>query len=100
MPNTEINKRDHNYSEVVLLSPKSLSIQSAEKVTGQIKDIEELKKIAPRVRLQDSTSLNELKRISLSNKPVIADITKQELKKYCRTCAGLKIPLVKKILYY
>lgn len=95
MPNTEINKRDHNYSEAVLPPPSS-PLHVTERVVGQIKDIDELKKIAPRVRLQDTQSLNELKRISLSNnKSSTFDKVRQELKKYCRTCAGLKLPLVK-----
>ncbi|KAG7199583.1 hypothetical protein KM043_014189 [Ampulex compressa] len=69
---------------------------------GQIKDINELKKITPRVKLlaHDANSLNELTKISLHNKTSaqsklsILEQTKQELKKYCRTCAGLKLPLV------
>lgn len=120
MSNDEVNKRDHNYSEALLLSPQpqsSLSYatddgdynSSASTVTrrksrpvcqiGQIKDINELKKIAPRVRLQDAQSLSELTKISMSNSNLqnnvsISDRTRQELKKYCRTCAGLKLPLV------
>lgn len=108
MPNSEINKRDHNYSESE--PPQNVnnsdSIISRESkmapIVGQIKDIDELKKIAPRVRLQDAKSLNELTRISsLSNsksqqsKLSISERTQQELKKYCRTCAGLKLPLVR-----
>lgn len=116
MPNSEINKRDHNYSESeppqnANISDSSIIIGKESKmasVVGQIKDIDELKKIAPRVRLQDAKSLNELTRISsLSNsnskqqqqqqqqsKLSISERTQQELKKYCRTCAGLKLPLV------
>lgn len=110
MPNSEINKRDHNYSESEPpqnVNNSDSSIISRESkmapIMGQIKDINELKKIAPRVRLQDAKSLNELTRISsLSNnsnksqqsKLSISERTQQELKKYCRTCAGLKLPLV------
>ncbi|XP_032664985.1 uncharacterized protein LOC116841310 [Odontomachus brunneus] len=121
MSNDEVNKRDHNYSESLLVSPQPPS-QSQSYSTddgdynsgvsaigrgksrpireiGQIKDIDELKKIAPRVRLQDAQSLSELTKISLNNSNLqsnasISDKTKQELKKYCRTCAGLKVPLV------
>lgn len=110
MPNAEVNKRDHNYSEAAQLSPlsplTSLSRVSIDgDVVGQIKNINELKKIAPRVRLQDTKSLNELTKISLSNNKshselTIRDRTRQELKKYCRTCAGLKLPLVKIFLYH
>jgi len=111
MQNLEINKCDHNYSEsksplhnandgncsIINKGPKGTS------VIGQIRDIDELKKIAPRVRLQDAKSLNELTRISsLSSngsklqgrKLSISEKTRQELMKYCRTCAGLKLPLV------
>jgi len=110
MQNLEINKCDHNYSEsksplhtndgncsIINKGPKATS------VIGQIRDIDELKKIAPRVRLQDAKSLNELTRISsLSSngsklqgrKLSISEKTRQELMKYCRTCAGLKLPLV------
>lgn len=122
MSNDEVNKRDHNYSEALLVSPQPLS-QSQSYSTddgdynsgisavgrgksrsmreiGQIKDIDELKKIAPRVRLQDAQSLNELTKISLNNSNSqsnvsVSDRTKQELRKYCRTCAGLKLPLVR-----
>lgn len=108
MPNPEISKRDHNYSEsksqyannsvdgVISKIPKTGSI------VGQIRDINELKKIAPRVRLQDTESLtNELTRISSlnnhksqQNNSSVLERTRQELRKYCRTCAGLKLPLV------
>ncbi|XP_070151270.1 uncharacterized protein [Polyergus mexicanus] len=110
MPNSEINKRDHNYSESEPpqnANNSNSSIINRESkmapIVGQIKDIDELKKIAPRVRLQDAKSLNELTRISsLSNnssksqqsKVSVSERTQQELKKYCRTCAGLKLPLV------
>ncbi|XP_015431331.1 PREDICTED: uncharacterized protein LOC107187695 [Dufourea novaeangliae] len=123
MQHIEVNNRDHNYSEVkldtfqhvkdttpnvsdndtkALCKPnKSVSVSSKE-TFGQIKDINELKKITPRVKLlaHDANSLNELTKISLHNKIsaqkklVISEQMKQELKKYCRTCAGLKLPLV------
>ncbi|EGI62647.1 PREDICTED: uncharacterized protein LOC105148846 [Acromyrmex echinatior] len=107
MSNSEINKRDHNYSESKPqhanngTSNTISKISQTGSVVGQIRDIDELKKIAPRVRLQDTESLNELTRISsLSNSKSqqndtsILERTRQELKKYCRTCAGLKLPLV------
>ncbi|CAK9823887.1 Zinc finger protein 62 [Anthophora retusa] len=118
----EVNNKDHNYSEVKLdnLQHSANITQNVcdddAKVTkscrsgltlnketfGQIKDINELKKITPRVKLltHDANSLNELTKISLHNKVSaqkrisILEQTKQELKKYCRTCAGLKLPLV------
>ncbi|XP_031830743.1 uncharacterized protein LOC116426224 [Nomia melanderi] len=123
MQHIEVNNRDHNYSEVkvdnlkrvddstlnisdndmktVYKLNKSLLISNKE-TFGQIKDINELKKITPRVKLlaHDANSLNELTKISLHNKIsaqkklCISEQTKQELKKYCRTCAGLKLPLV------
>ena len=107
MSNLEINKRDHNYSES---KPQHANngtgttiskISQTGSIVGQIRDIDELKKIAPRVRLQDTESLNELTRISsLSNSKSqqndtsVLERTRQELRKYCRTCAGLKLPLV------
>ncbi|KYN06478.1 PREDICTED: uncharacterized protein LOC108783042 [Cyphomyrmex costatus] len=106
MSNPEINKRDHSYSEsksqYANNGTTSISlISQTGSVVGQIRDINELKKITPRVRLQDTESLNELTRISsLSNSKLqqnntsILERTRQELKKYCRTCAGLKLPLV------
>ncbi|CAD1476608.1 unnamed protein product, partial [Heterotrigona itama] len=123
MKHIEIKNKDHNYSEVklrnfqhatsnilnicdndiktVCKSNKS-GIISNKEIFGQIKDINELKKITPRVKLltHDANSLNELTKISLHNKISaqkklsILEQTKQELKKYCRTCAGLKLPLV------
>ncbi|XP_076163467.1 uncharacterized protein LOC143144698 [Ptiloglossa arizonensis] len=123
MQHTEVNNRDHNYSEVkvdnlqcsdsniqnvfdndikaVCKSNKSALVSNKEPF-GQIKDINELKKITPRVKLlaHDANSLNELTKISLHNKISaqkrlsILEQTKQELRKYCRTCAGLKLPLV------
>ncbi|XP_071577446.1 uncharacterized protein [Temnothorax nylanderi] len=107
MPNPEINKRDHNYSESKPQHANNgnggaiCKISKIRSIVGQIRDINELKKIAPRVRLQDTESLNELTRISsLSNSKLqqndtsVLDRTRQELRKYCRTCAGLKLPLV------
>ncbi|XP_011343974.2 uncharacterized protein LOC105283158 isoform X2 [Ooceraea biroi] len=112
MPNPEINKRDHNYSESEpsqhINNGNGGTVNRGTKMTpvvGQIRDIDELKKIAPRVRLQDAKSLNELTRISslsnnsssnLQGKLSISERTRQELMKYCRTCAGLKLPLIKK----
>lgn len=107
MPNPEINKRDHNYTESKsqrVFNDTSSAINKVSKtgsIVGQIRDIDELKKIAPRVRLQDTESLNELTRISSlsnsksqQNSTTILEKTRQELRKYCRTCAGLKLPLV------
>lgn len=107
MPNPEVNKRDHNYSESKPQHANNGTSGAIDKVSkvgsivGQIRDIDELKKIAPRVRLQDTESLNELTRISsLSNSKLqhnntlVLERTRQELRKYCRTCAGLKLPLV------
>ncbi|XP_076752979.1 uncharacterized protein LOC143424656 isoform X1 [Xylocopa sonorina] len=122
MQHIEVNNKDHNYSEVKLdhqcsgsniqnicdsdvkaicKSNKS-GLVSNKETFGQIKNINELKKITPRVKLltHDANSLNELTKISLHNKVSaqkkisILEQTKQELKKYCRTCAGLKVPLV------
>lgn len=123
MQHTEIKNKDHNYSEVKLhnLQHTGTNIQNAydndirttyksnksgiisnKEVFGQIKNINELKRITPRVKLltHDANSLNELTKISLHNKISaqkklsILEQTKQELRKYCRTCAGLKLPLV------
>ncbi|XP_076247509.1 uncharacterized protein LOC143187292 isoform X2 [Calliopsis andreniformis] len=123
MQHIEINNRDHNYSEVnvenvestdsyiqkvfdneikVVCKPSKSASTLTKETFGQIKDINELKKITPRVKLlaHDANSLSELTKISLHNKIsaqkkiVISEETKQELKKYCRTCAGLKLPLV------
>ena len=106
MSNSEINKRDHNYSESKPHANNGTGntiskISQTGSVVGQIRDIDELKKIAPRVRLQDTESLNELTRISSlnnsksqQNDTSVLERTRQELRKYCRTCAGLKLPLV------
>lgn len=123
MQHTEIKNKDHNYSEVKLHNLQHIgsNIQNAydndirttyksnksgiisnKEVFGQIKNINELKRITPRVKLltHDANSLNELTKISLHNKISaqkklsILEQTKQELRKYCRTCAGLKLPLV------
>lgn len=123
MQHTEVNNRDHNYSEVkvenlecddgsiqnvfdsdgkVACKSNKSALTSSKETFGQIKDINELKKITPRVKLlaHDANSLSELTKISLHNKisaqkkVSISEQTKQELKKYCRTCAGLKLPLV------
>ncbi|XP_033195589.1 uncharacterized protein LOC117159668 [Bombus vancouverensis nearcticus] len=123
MQHTEVKNKDHNYSEVKLHSiqhtasnilnvcdsdvkttckSNKTGLVSNKEIFGQIKDINELKKITPRVKLltHDANSLNELTKISLHNKISaqkklsISEQAKQELKKYCRTCAGLKLPLV------
>ncbi|XP_017885673.1 uncharacterized protein LOC108628345 [Ceratina calcarata] len=120
MQHIEVNNKDHNYSEVklhntsnniksegdsdvktVYKSNKS-GLPTSKEPFGQIKNINELKKITPRVKLlsHDANSLNELTKISLHNKQSaqkklsITERTREELKKYCRTCAGLKVPLV------
>ncbi|KAK2576140.1 hypothetical protein KPH14_007469 [Odynerus spinipes] len=125
MQNSKIN-RDHDYGELklenynyknigsqedmlednvlmtVLKPMKTASTTNKDTFGGQVKDINELKKITPRVKLlaHDVNSLKELTKISLQNKSLKQDKismfehTKQELKKYCRTCAGLKLPLV------
>lgn len=107
MSNPEVNKRDHNYSDSKPQHSNNDNVGTIGKVSkigsivGQIRDINELKKIAPRVRLQDTESLTELTRISSlnnsklqQNNTSVLERTRQELRKYCRTCAGLKFPLV------
>ncbi|KAL2719635.1 uncharacterized protein V1478_011097 [Vespula squamosa] len=123
--NSKLN-RDHDYGELILENHKYTNITSQQDMLennllktvlkpirtastinkdtfgGQVKDINELKKITPRVKLlaHDVNSLKELTKISLQNKSLrqekisMFEHTKQELKKYCRTCAGLKLPLV------
>lgn len=113
MPNPEVNKRDHNYSESKSQHANNGNggaigkISKIGSIVGQIRDIDELKKIAPRVRLQDTESLNELTRISSlnnsklqQNNTSILEKTRQELSKYCRTCAGLKLPLVHALYFF
>lgn len=123
MQHTEVNNRDHNYSEVkakslehnessvqnvfdsdikIVCKPNKSALTLNRETFGQIKDINELKKITPRVKLlaHDANTLSELTKISLHSKICaqkklsISEHAKQELKKYCRTCAGLKLPLV------
>ncbi|KOX68056.1 Zinc finger and SCAN domain-containing protein 12 [Melipona quadrifasciata] len=65
MKHIEIKNKDHNYSEVKL--------RNLQHATGNILNICD----------------NDIK-----TKLSILEQTKQELKKYCRTCAGLKLPLV------
>ncbi|KAF7385310.1 hypothetical protein HZH68_013740 [Vespula germanica] len=125
MQNSKLN-RDHDYGELILENHKYTNITnqtdmlennllktvlkptrtastiSKDTFGGQVKDINELKKITPRVKLlaHDVNSLKELTKISLQNKSLrqekipMFEHTRQELKKYCRTCAGLKLPLV------
>ncbi|XP_015180595.1 PREDICTED: uncharacterized protein LOC107068571 [Polistes dominula] len=127
MQNSTKLNRDHDYGELMtenhdymnssgqkdmlennllktILKPIRVSSLTINKDTlgGQVKDINELKKITPRVKLlaHDVNSLKELTKISLQSKSLESDKiqmyenTKEELKKYCRTCAGLKFPLV------
>lgn len=112
MSNPEVNKRDHNYSESKSQQANNGNggvigkVSKIGPIVGQIRDIDELKKIAPRVRLQDTESLNELTRISSlnnskqQNSTTILERTQQELSKYCRTCAGLKVPLVNALHFF
>ena len=88
-----MNYKLHNYS-----SPRSSQV---EKSVNQITNINDLKKITPRVKLlnQESPTLHTTKKAIPQFKPVIIDqkldeTVKKELKKYCRTCAGIKLPLV------
>ncbi|XP_066584039.1 uncharacterized protein [Prorops nasuta] len=127
MQNSEIKNRDHNYSEIIIekfecndgdnkcvqekkvarrivKNSTPVAMSTKEIIGEQIKDINELKKITPKVKLlsRDVTCLNELTKINknlyekrLSTiQLVIPEATKIELNKYCRTCAGMKLPLV------
>ncbi|XP_012262077.2 uncharacterized protein LOC105689562 [Athalia rosae] len=67
---------------------------------SQITNLSQLKKVTPRVKLQSPEKhlvkgLAELRNINfpIRNKHSLNQ-AKQQLKKYCRTCAGLKLPLV------
>lgn len=67
----------------------------------QITNLSQLKKVTPRVKLQSSEQnlikgLAEFKKMNsqLRNRQISSDEAKQQLRKYCRTCAGLKLPLV------
>ncbi|XP_012272964.1 uncharacterized protein LOC105695715 [Orussus abietinus] len=80
---------------------KDVSIM--EKSPGRIKDISELKKVIPRVKLlsPQAQSLNELKKLTTQSENIqtnkminSSNDVKQQLRKYCRTCAGSKLPLV------
>lgn len=99
---TQEDMLEDNLSMTILKPAKTASTANKDIFGGQVKDINELKKITPRVKLlaHDVNSLKELTKISLQNKSLkqhkisMFEHTKQELKKYCRTCAGLKLPLV------
>ena len=80
----------HNYS-----SPSQFK---KDKSTNQVTHINELKKITPRVKLlnQDSPTLQPTKKINPPVKLIHQnpeESTRNEMKKYCRTCAGIKFPL-------
>ncbi|XP_063982465.1 uncharacterized protein LOC135165267 [Diachasmimorpha longicaudata] len=74
-------KGDHSYSDTHV---------SPGKAPPQIKTLNDLRKITPKVRLfaPEVKSLNELSKLAPTPKD------RHQLKNYCRTCAGLKIPLV------
>lgn len=84
----------------VSLSKSVTSPSPKEQSFSQITNLSQLKKITPRVKLQSSEQnlvkgLAELKKInSHSRNKRSLDEARQQLKKYCRTCAGLKLPLV------
>ncbi|XP_046833062.1 uncharacterized protein LOC124430477 [Vespa crabro] len=100
--NSQKGMLENNLSKTALKPMRIASTINKDTLGGQVKDINELKKITPRVKLlaHDVNSLKELTKISLQNKSLkqekisMFEHTKQELKKYCRTCAGLKLPLV------
>ncbi|XP_043278452.1 uncharacterized protein [Venturia canescens] len=121
--------REHDYSEVrrIITPEKSLKIfdkkactivksNSAsplrapqrriqtpiqERMVSQVKNINDLKKVTPRVKLISSepTTLaqltNPLSTSVLEMKAVVTqEKVKNQLRNYCRTCAGQKLPLV------
>jgi hypothetical protein len=100
-----LDKKDHNYIDlekserlenITNFSSKSNIIYSKvshggkDKYIGlKITNLSDLKKATPRLKLPAILSSTAIKR----NPPVPAEI-KEKLYKYCRTCAGLKVPLV------
>ena len=97
---------DHNYSDCKLntnISKNTIIVQSTcgtiysqvgepgkNKYIGlKIKDLNDLKKATPQVKLPAGiTPTLKMKNI------VVAENVKQKLEKYCRACAGIKVPLV------
>ncbi|XP_015126684.1 uncharacterized protein LOC107048155 [Diachasma alloeum] len=75
-------KVEHNYSDTQ---------PSTGKPPPQVKTLNDLKRVTPKVRLfpPEVKSLNELSKPSQGPPD-----TREQLRNYCRTCAGLKIPLV------
>lgn len=121
MQNSKLN-RDHDYGELILenhkytditnqtdmlennllktvLKPvRTASTINKDTFGGQVKDINELKKITPRVKLlaHDVNSLKELTKISLQNKSLkqekisMFEHTRQELKKVLQNLRWFK----------
>ncbi|XP_046490359.1 uncharacterized protein [Neodiprion pinetum] len=82
---------------VVVAPPKE------QQTFSQITNLSQLKKVTPRLKLPSSEQnlvkgLAELRKMNTQLRDkrtaAISDEAKQQLKKYCRTCAGLKLPLV------
>ncbi|XP_033220556.1 uncharacterized protein LOC117175085 [Belonocnema kinseyi] len=111
---TILENRDHNYGVKMnnrsadnrIASPKISQFHNysypspsqKDQTPNQITNIRDLKKNTPRVKLlnQESPTLQPLKKVNspqMRVDPTPEDSMKKELKKYCRTCAGIKLPL-------
>lgn len=77
------------------LSPTKSQLLLKAKNASQITNLQDLKKVTPAVRLlgQKAESLNELRK-NLHPEKKMTPRVRQEMQKYCRACAGLKVPLV------
>ncbi|XP_034934267.1 uncharacterized protein [Chelonus insularis] len=97
----KIKKEYSSQSGVIGKNISSSSSLKTNKSLFEIKNINDLKKVLPKVKLLNDQidTLNDLSKTHMS-KPVnnfmTSEVTNQKykLKDYCRTCAGLKIPLV------
>lgn len=87
-------------SALPLRAPKrSIQTPIQERMIAQVKNINDLKKVTPRVKLVSSepTTLAQLTNpsgVNESRSLSSHENARHQLRKYCRTCAGQKLPLV------
>ena len=87
-------KDDEGQSRAICKDVTSLSTTKDEPLITQVKNISQLKKLTPKVKLLTSPEVTKLRQFSTKINHEKSKVSTLPLKNYCRTCAGAKLPLV------
>lgn len=83
-------------SNVLPISQVPINVKAGKSDVSQIKNINDLKKLTPVVKLmgQEANNLIDLKRSIQPKKKHLSPEIRLEMSKFCRACAGMKVPMV------